>query len=62
MQAKKWNKIAMIQKVSITFRPGGPEGPGGPGGPAGPSIKPVGKAFPSKVVVKPRSPFSPLSP
>ena len=30
--------------------------------PAGPSINPVGKALPSNVVVKPRSPFSPFSP
>lgn len=30
--------------------------------PAGPSINPVGKALPSNVVVRPRSPFSPFSP
>lgn len=45
-----------------TFLPGGPAGPGGPGGPGGPSMNPVGKALPSNVVVKPRSPFSPFSP
>jgi len=33
-----------------------------PGGPGGPSTKPVGKALPSKVVVRPRSPFSPRKP
>lgn len=30
--------------------------------PAGPSMKPVGKALPSSVIVRPRSPLSPLSP
>lgn len=36
--------------------------PGGPGGPGGPSMMPVGNASPFSVVVKPRSPLSPLSP
>lgn len=36
--------------------------PGGPGGPGGPSMIPVGNASPFSVVVKPRSPLSPLSP
>lgn len=33
--------------------------PGGPGGPGGPSMIPLGNSFPSRVVVKPRSPLSP---
>lgn len=33
-----------------------------PAGPGGPSTKPVGKALPSSVVVRPLSPFSPRGP
>lgn len=36
--------------------------PGGPGGPGGPSNVPIGIGSPDIDVVKPLSPFSPLSP